>query len=75
MVRTERLELINAGDAQLQAAKYVSECMRERQILFPERSHEQQETATNQPPQPVLPVFRLTHRNEVIKVIFQMDSA
>ncbi len=45
MVRTERLELINAGDAQLQAAKYVSECMREHQILFPERSHEQQAKA------------------------------
>jgi len=25
MVRTERLELINAGDAQLQARKYASE--------------------------------------------------
>ena len=75
MVRTERLELINAGGAQLQAAKYVSECMREQQILFPERSHEQQAAPTNQPPQPALPVFRLTHRNEVIKVIFQMDTA
>ena len=35
MVRTERLELINAGDAQLQAAKYVSECMRERADSVP----------------------------------------
>jgi hypothetical protein len=40
MVRTERLELINAGDAQPQARKYVSERVSKRQILFPERSQE-----------------------------------